>query len=76
MLRIIREAIDSIPDVPFNQYYANYIAEVQDRNIELEIKSLIRTNVLDPLSLSSIIQNTYEKLGDILDFSKGNSSEI
>ena len=76
MLRIIRKAIDSIPDVPFNQYYVNYIAEVQDRNIELEIKSLIRTNVLDPLSLSSIIQNTYEKLGDILDFSKGNSSEI
>jgi len=68
MLEKIKQAIDEVPNIPFSQYYVQYIMSVQDINIELEIASAFRYQSLG-LSLlkdtSSALENSYKGLVEI-----------
>lgn len=70
MLETVKRYIASLPDTTFGEYYTKYIADVQDANIDRELKYLLNRNLIDPLSMSVLVQNTYERLGEILDCRK------
>ena len=40
MLESVKNIIAELPDIPFWEYYQNYICEVQDLNIKAEIENL------------------------------------
>lgn len=65
MLEKIVETIKSVPDIPFSEFYMNYMMAVQDANIDMEVSSAFRNVSLDVkilLEASSAIQNSYEGL--------------
>lgn len=57
MLKTIREALRK-GRKPFEDMYADYILEVQDRNLEAEIRYLQRMNKLNVTFMSNIIEQT------------------
>ena len=46
MLETVKTYIDELPDIPFDQYYQNYVCRVQDQNIKIEIDSLKSDDIL------------------------------
>lgn len=57
MLKTIREALRKSRK-PFEDMYADYILEVQDQNLEAEIRYLQRMNKLNVTFMSNIIEQT------------------
>lgn len=71
MLDTIREKIELVRSVNFEGYFTQYVMSVQDRNLELELKYLLKYNSLKTDSIGYLIQNTYEGLKDIYDYNSG-----
>jgi len=46
MLETVKTYIRDLPDIPFSIYYQNYICDVQDRNIVLEVNSIKTDEIL------------------------------
>lgn len=59
VLPTLKQIIKSAPDVPFSQYYQQYICDVQDQAIEYEIDSL---NNADILSLDALISKLFSEI--------------
>ena len=59
MLETIKTYIDELPEMDFDDYYQNYIFEVQDQNLELEVSSL---KTADILSLDKLIAKLHKEL--------------
>ena len=59
MLETVKSYIDDSSDTSFEDYYQNYIFEVQDMNIEAEVKS-VKPN--DILSLDKLIARLHKEL--------------
>lgn len=59
MLETIKSYIKDLPDTSFENYYQNYIFEVQDYNIEKEIRSI---KTPDILSLDRLIARLHKEL--------------
>ena len=68
MLETLRQKIEAARSVNFEEYFAQYVMSVQDRNIELELKYLLKHNSLKADSIGYLIQNTYEGLREIYDY--------
>lgn len=71
MLDILRQKIESVRSVNFEEHFTQYVMSVQDRNIELELKYLLKHNSLKVDSIGYLIQNTYEGLREIYDYNSG-----
>lgn len=61
MLKIVKSLVDE-PVVPFAEYYMNYVMQVQDQNIDREIKTLIRLNKPTVFSMGKLIDYTYKNI--------------
>lgn len=59
MLETIKTYIKELPDEDFDEFYQNYIFEVQDQNIELEVSSI---KTADILSLDKLIAKLHKEL--------------
>ena len=59
MLETIKAYIKELPEMDFDDYYQNYIFEVQDQNLELEVSSL---KTADILSLDKLITKLHKEL--------------
>ena len=59
MLETIKSYINGIPDIPFEDYYQNYICEVQDRNIESEIEFVQSDDIL---TMSALLTRLHKEL--------------
>ena len=59
MLETVKSYINDSSDISFEDYYQNYIFEVQDRNIEAEVRS-VKPN--DILSLDKLIARLHKEL--------------
>lgn len=59
MLETIKAYIKELPDEDFDEFYQNYIFEVQDQNIELEVSSI---KTADILSLDKLIAKLHKEL--------------
>lgn len=65
MLDRIEDEIQSVPDIPFYQFYINYMLAVQDSNIQMEISSTfrrIRPDVKDIRDINRLIDSTYSRM--------------
>lgn len=68
MLETIKSYIQaSANNVPFNQFYIEYVMSVQDENIERELYTMLHKNAdIDVMMMDRLINNTFEGLKDIL----------
>ena len=62
MLKTIKNLIADMPDISFGEYYIQYIMQVQDENIDRELKSIIRDNRTDISYMSKLIEQTYKSI--------------
>ena len=62
MLEIIKQTIENVPDDTFNLFFAKYVLEVQDANIDAEIRGMLSRNKIDVAAIELVIQDTYDKL--------------
>lgn len=63
MLKTIEAMMHEIESGPdFDEFYSNYILDVQDKNIEDELAYLVHSNTLTPLSLDALVNNTLKGL--------------
>lgn len=69
MLKVVRERIESVPKISFDEFYLQYMCDVQDSNIDMEFDYMVHRNTLNIRSMESLIKNTFERL-DLNDYSK------
>lgn len=62
MLDTIKQYINNITDISFNEYYQSYIMQVQDRNIESELKHLSARNTLSLYTMDQLIADTVKEV--------------
>jgi predicted proteasome-type protease len=62
MLDMIKQYINNITDISFNEYYQSYIMQVQDRNIESELKHLSARNTLSLYTMDQLIADTVKEV--------------
>lgn len=65
MLEVIRDVIDTVPDIPFHRFYIQYMLSVQDINIEIELNSTFKQVKSDVSALNSVdhlIHTAHERL--------------
>lgn len=46
MLETIKHLINISPDISFTEYYQQYVMEVQDRSLDVEVNRLKNTDIL------------------------------
>ena len=61
MLKTVKSFVDE-PVVPFAEYYMKYVMQVQDQNIDMEIKQLVRLNKPTVFSMGKLIDYTYKSI--------------
>lgn len=59
MLETVKTYIDELPDIPFDQYYQDYVCRVQDQNIRIEIDSFKSDDIL---SLEQILARLHKEI--------------
>lgn len=62
MLDMIKQYIKNISDITFNEYYQSYIMQVQDMNIESELKHLSARNTLSLYTMDQLIADTVKEV--------------
>jgi hypothetical protein len=59
MLRTVKNLVLSKPEMPFGQFYLNYVMRVQDANIDKSMKSLLKYNRYGVDKLATAIEDVY-----------------
>ena len=59
MLKTVKNRVLSEPEIPFGQFYLNYVMRVQDTNIDKSMKSLLKYNRYDVDKLATAIEDVY-----------------
>ena len=62
MLETVKTCIQSTPDIPFQEFFQQYVLSVQDSNIDREFNYLVSRNVLRVNSIGILLKNTIERL--------------
>lgn len=62
ILKTIRNCIADLPCISFEQYFTQYVFDIQDMNIEEEVKFMITNNFLNTASLYGAIKQDEDKL--------------
>lgn len=57
MLETVKKSIHDLPDIPFYKFYNNYVMQVQDYLIDVEVKLSLQTVAKNPLALARLIDN-------------------
>lgn len=63
MLDTIKKLIDNSPYISFEQYYQNYIMQVQDSSIDAEVTFLLRNNFPSANSMIKLINKEVDDFG-------------
>ena len=64
MLETIRKTIDDLPDKSFEEFFNEYLMEVQDNSINLEVDYTFKKLHSDIVDISTVISNEFEGLVD------------
>lgn len=65
MLETIKNYIDNLPNITFEEYFLRYMMNVQDKNIGIEVDEKFKHVVCDAKSVTQVgkmIDNTYKEL--------------
>ena len=60
MLETIRSMIKNSPYITFEEYFQNYVMEVQDKSIDTEVSFLFRNNFPSANSMLKLINQEVE----------------
>lgn len=60
MLATIKTSIKNSPCICFEQFFNEYVMDVQDSNIDEEVDFLLRNNFLDSYMLSRLVESDYQ----------------
>lgn len=63
MLETLKQANSDLPCISFEEYYQHYVMDVQDRNINSEVASMLRNNVVDSSIINRLINKEIEGFG-------------
>lgn len=61
MLDTIKYYINTLPDIPFSEYYQGYICKIQDYTLDQELKILRNS---DALSIDKLIAKLMKEMED------------
>lgn len=61
MLDTIKHYINTLPDIPFSEYYQGYICKIQDYTLDQELKILGKS---DALSIDKLIAKLMKEMED------------
>ena len=61
MLKTVKNLVDE-PVEPFGIFYINYVMQVQDQNIDRELRSLLHNNRTDISSMGKLIDEVYKSI--------------
>lgn len=61
MLETVKQLISNSPDISFTEYYQQYVMDIQDYNLCLEVDSLKNPNVL---SVTRLVAKLHKELVD------------
>lgn len=62
MLNTIREYIDNLPDIPFVEFYQQYVMQIQDECIDIELSRLRRLSAKDSKLITKMCNDTQKAL--------------
>lgn len=62
MLETIKQYIEKIEDIPFSEYYAAYIEQVELESIQSEFDYLLSNNSLDVLGMERLLNKSIDEL--------------
>lgn len=62
MLETVKQSINNLPCISFEEYYQYYVMDVQDHNIDAEVSFMVRNNNISSRILNQIIGNEIEVL--------------
>lgn len=62
MLETILQTINNIPSISFEEYFTNYVMEIQDANIDSEVSFLLRNNFLASADIDKLMFNELRSL--------------
>ena len=57
MLETVKHTIKNIPFITFEEYFIQYVMQMQDTNIDDEVTFVMRNNSLSTLSVDRLIHN-------------------
>jgi hypothetical protein len=60
MLKIVKSLVDRTPEIPFGEFYLQYIMKIQDEAIDREVKTMLHNSKTNVSSMSILIDNTYK----------------
>ena len=60
MLETIKDCIENLPSMSFDEYYKNYIFDMQDTMMDLEMEFIVRNTFLDMNAMNRIIDFMHE----------------
>lgn len=64
MLETIKSSLKNLPTISFEEYFQQYVMDVQDTTINDEITTFVRNNPLDVMLIAAVIKDSYERLID------------
>ena len=59
-LETVKRCIDDSPCISFEQYFMQYVLDIQDKNINYEMQFLLRNSFLDSVMMSRIIEDEFQ----------------
>lgn len=54
MLETVKSTINNLPSISFEEYYTQYVMQMQDMNIDNEVSFLLRNNCLTSLDIDKL----------------------
>lgn len=63
LLQTVRNCIENLEDVPFYDFYMNYISDVQDMSVNIEIGHIKNSHIVDICTLSKLVNTEHRKMG-------------
>jgi len=62
MLETMKQTIINLPSITFEQYFTEYVMQIQDTNIDNEVSFLLRNNFLSSLDIDKLTSNELRNL--------------
>ena len=64
MLETLRKLIADVEadSIEFSKFYTEYVMNIQDENIEEELKFLVSNNKLTPMNLNKLLNSSLERM--------------
>ena len=60
MLETLKQTMNDLPCISFEEYYQRYVMDVQDTSIDSEVSYLLRNNSMSSVIINKVINREVE----------------